>query len=715
MALYPYRDINLHASDTHYAFLSPSNPHAPTLLVERPSGDLRLSESKISGAKRISSISGILGIIRLRLDKYLIVITKSIPVGKLRGSTIYKIVSVDVLPLHERPLRDSDEDNYLSLLRNALMHAPMYFSYNLDLTNAFQRQSRVDPSQPLWQRTDERFLWNRFISSDLIDMRNGKDGTGGFRLALGPQPAVDPFILPVISGTMSMTKTTVKGTPLTFALITRKSRHRTGTRFFSRGMDERGHVSNFNETEQLVVLNDDASGPTGGFGSANGAASQVSHTRDVQIFSFVQTRGSVPVYWNELNNLKYTPTLQIRGVESAKGAARIHFHEQIETYGDNYMVNLVNQKGREKRVKDAYESLVRSLQSPLTEGEATMSDSKSPETIRIIESPKLQQEFDRLHYVYFDFHHETSKFRWHRAQILLDELAEPLHRQAYFHGIYSASATPAASTSKAANASARIDVRSTQKSVVRTNCMDCLDRTNVIQSMLGRQALTRQLVDAGVLRRGESPFEDTKFEYLFRNVWADNADTVSKSYSGTGALKTDFTRTGQRTKKGALQDGTNSVTRYFLNNFRDGPRQDGYDLFTGTFIPDESASPGSLVFVDRRPLIVQAIPYILAACLFFVLVANLTRQLPNSGMWGIRFGVLVSSVVGGWCVMFMAGHGTLYVNWPKLNTPGWAQEGYEDGLTRAERDPIVGRFVAKASGKHAPNLGGMEEGKKRVE
>lgn len=58
-------------------------------------------------------------------------------------------------------------------------------------------------------------------------------------------------------------------------------------------------------------------------------------------------------------------------------------------------------------------------------------------------------------------------------------------------------------------------------------------------------------------------------------MWADHADTISKAYSGTGALKTDFTRTGQRTKQGAAQDGVNSVMRYVKNNFFDGSRQVG--------------------------------------------------------------------------------------------------------------------------------------------
>lgn len=48
---------------------------------------------------------------------------------------------------------------------------------------------------------------------------------------------------------------------------------------------------------------------------------------------------------------------------------------------------------------------------------------------------------------------------------------------------------------------------------------------------------------------------------------------MSILYSGTDALKTDFTRTGKRTKGGALQDGKNSIMRYVKNNFYDGYNQ----------------------------------------------------------------------------------------------------------------------------------------------
>ena len=61
--------------------------------------------------------------------------------------------------------------------------------------------------------------------------------------------------------------------------------------------------------------------------------------------------------------------------------------------------------------------------------------------------------------------------------------------------------------------------------------------------------------------------------FLFWSVWADHADYVSKAYSGTGALKTDFTRTGVRSKRGLLMDGQHSIVRYLKNNYFDGDRQ----------------------------------------------------------------------------------------------------------------------------------------------
>ncbi len=116
--------------------------------------------------------------------------------------------------------------------------------------------------------------------------------------------------------------------------------------------------------------------------------------------------------------------------------------------------------------------------------------------------------------------------------------------------------------------------------------MDNLDRTNVVMSLFARKAILAALrlnndKDTDVLN---SPYD--AFEVVFKNTWADNADYVSVMYAGTGALKTDFTRTGKRTLMGMIKDGINSVTRYYLNNFTDGIRQDAYDLLVANYVPD---------------------------------------------------------------------------------------------------------------------------------
>jgi hypothetical protein len=62
-------------------------------------------------------------------------------------------------------------------------------------------------------------------------------------------------------------------------------------------------------------------------------------------------------------------------------------------------------------------------------------------------------------------------------------------------------------------------------------------------------------------------------------VWANHADAIAQAYGGSGALKSDFTRTNKRTKKGILEDGVKGSLRYLKNNYFDGPRQVTYMLY----------------------------------------------------------------------------------------------------------------------------------------
>lgn len=160
-----------------------------------------------------------------------------------------------------------------------------------------------------------------------------------------------------------------------------------------------------------------------------------------------------------------------------------------------------------------------------------------------------------VRYESFDFHAECRKMRWDRLDILIDRLAHEQDEFGVFHLRFDGT------------------LLSNQLGVFRTNCIDCLDRTNVVQSMLAKRSLRQALQKLGILRAGQSIESTVGLEMLYKNVWADNADLISLQYSGTGALKTDFTRTGKRTVTGAIKDGLNSLARYYKNNFRDGCRQ----------------------------------------------------------------------------------------------------------------------------------------------
>ena len=76
-------------------------------------------------------------------------------------------------------------------------------------------------------------------------------------------------------------------------------------------------------------------------------------------------------------------------------------------------------------------------------------------------------------------------------------------------------------------------------------------------------------------------------EEAFREFWTDNADRLSLLYTGTGALKTDFTRFGKRMYSGAIEDGKRSVIRYVLNTFYDTHNQNALDLTLGKIKPQQ--------------------------------------------------------------------------------------------------------------------------------
>ncbi len=58
--------------------------------------------------------------------------------------------------------------------------------------------------------------------------------------------------------------------------------------------------------------------------------------------------------------------------------------------------------------------------------------------------------------------------------------------------------------------------------------MDCLDRTNVVQSLLAGENLKTILTRLRIVKPGQDPFQNESFQTVYRNVWADHADLVKE-------------------------------------------------------------------------------------------------------------------------------------------------------------------------------------------
>jgi hypothetical protein len=125
-------------------------------------------------------------------------------------------------------------------------------------------------------------------------------------------------------------------------------------------------------------------------------------------------------------------------------------------------------------------------------------------------------------------------------------------------------------------------ISSKQRGVFRTNCLDCLDRTNLVQNELSRLALVTYFSNRQNQRRYTQRFDSLMTRHS--HLWAENGDNLSKLYAGTGALKSAFTRTGKVTFMNVLGDATRSVNRFYINNFQDKAKQEVIDQLLGKLI-----------------------------------------------------------------------------------------------------------------------------------
>ncbi|XP_057885595.1 phosphatidylinositide phosphatase SAC2 [Melospiza melodia melodia] len=454
-------------------------------------------------------------------------ITQSPDDTKFLLKTLTQIKS-NVSAPNKKKIRESKEKERLEkrlleeLFKMFMDSDSFYYSLSYDLTNSVQRQSACEKTNlPLWRKVDDRFFWNKHMIEDLISIDN---------------PEVDFWIIPIIQGFVQIEELVVnysessdddKSSPETppqesscvddihptflVALISRRSRHRAGMRYKRRGVDKNGNVANYVETEQLIHVHN--------------------HT-----LSYIQTRGSVPVFWSQVG-YRYNPRPRLDKSENETVSCfRAHFEEQLKNYKKQVIINLVDQTGREKIIGDAY------LKQVLLYNNANLT------------------------YVSFDFHEHCRGMKFENVQTLTDAIHDIILDMKWCWVD-------------------QAGVICKQEGIFRVNCMDCLDRTNVVQAAIARVVMEQQLKKLGVMPP-EQPLP-VKCNRIYQIMWANNGDAISRQYAGTAALKGDFTRTGERKLAGVMKDGVNSANRYYLNRFRDAYRQAVIDLMQGIPVTED--------------------------------------------------------------------------------------------------------------------------------
>ncbi|GAV52417.1 hypothetical protein ZYGR_0AG04080 [Zygosaccharomyces rouxii] len=254
-------------------------------------------------------------------------------------------------------------------------------------------------------------------------------------------------------------------------------------------------------------------------------------------YAFTQIRGSIPVFWEQDTSL-INPRVQItRSVEATQPIFDEHFSRLVEEYGPVHVVNLLSTKTSEIELSHRYRQHLRN-------------------------SPKLKLGQD-VFLTEFDFHRETSQEGFAAVRKLIPMIMDSMLVAGYFS----------------------YDVRekrliSEQQGIFRTNCLDCLDRTNLVQQVLSLTAFKTFLEDFH-LANVKVYVDNEDFVIKHNTLWADHGDQVSQIYTGTNALKSSFSRKGKMSFAGALSDATKSVSRMYINNFMDKSKQQNIDTLLG--------------------------------------------------------------------------------------------------------------------------------------
>lgn len=243
-----------------------------------------VASPSLTNAREIGFLSA-LGLYKEEESQYIAVIQR---IAEVPGvPDVYRIIKSDIIQLTALP----ESRSFVSLLRKGLNQVPMYFSPSHDLSLSRPRDLAGSES-----RSD--FIWNWVPMGQLRET----------------WPEFAP-VTPIVAGFVGFSDP--------FCLISRRSRLNAGIHAWNRGADEKGNAANFVETEETVTIGD-------------------------RVISFVQLRGSCPVYWTQFPTGIFSPAIRLGPRDEGLRRFELHFDFLERIYGPKTVIVSFTSHGRKE-------------------------------------------------------------------------------------------------------------------------------------------------------------------------------------------------------------------------------------------------------------------------------------------------------------------------------------------------------------------------------
>ncbi|XP_015061611.1 phosphoinositide phosphatase SAC2-like isoform X3 [Solanum pennellii] len=540
----------------------------PTIYSEREYLDLlsRIHEGNkpTGGLKFVCLCYGIIGFIKFLGAHYLLVITERREIGKIRGHVVYAITESEMFPVPNSTVLSKmtyskDENRYLKLLRKMDLTKDYFFSYSYHIMLSFQKNLSNSKSGVAIYET--MFVWNEFLTREIHNqLQNTK------------------WTVALVYGFFKQATFKISSQDFILTLIARRSRHYAGTRYLKRGVNEKGRVANDVETEQIVFEDVPEGSP---FGAT----------------SVVQNRGSIPLFWSqETSLLNVKPDIILSRRDFKFEATKLHFEDLAQRYGNPIIIlNLIKtfeKRPREMILRAEFANAIEFLNKDLPEDE-------------------------RLRFLHWDIN-KRPRIKAKMALLRLgDVAANALELTGFLHcQLIPTSRTeelqklsPTSCDDRGDHVKEDLDemdvemdnecdklrgaycvkVSSVQNGVLRTNCVDCLDRTNVGQYAYGLVALSHQLHALGFVDIDNINIDShSPLAQELMQIYEEMGDTLALQYGGSAAHNKIFSEMrGQWKAATRSQEIIRSVQRYYRNACMDPAKQDAINVFLGHFQPQE--------------------------------------------------------------------------------------------------------------------------------